>query len=62
MPEEALQAQVVEMIAELGLQEKMNSLASTLSGGQKRRLSVAMALMGDPKVVFLDEPTSGYVR
>lgn len=44
---------------EVGLEDCANRPCSKLSGGQKRRLNVAMALIGDPKVMFFDEPTSG---
>ena len=49
----------MEWLAKVGLTEKARSMASTLSGGQKRRLSVAMSLIGDPNVIYLDEPTTG---
>jgi len=43
----------------LRLEEKRNSLSASLSGGQKRKLSLGCALIGGTKVVILDEPTSG---
>ena len=47
------------MISEFGLGEYAEKLATTLSGGWKRKLSIAMALISEPKVLFLDEPTLG---
>jgi hypothetical protein len=46
-------------IAEIQLEAATNQRSGSLSGGQKRRLSLAIALIGDSKVIFLDEPTSG---
>eukprot|EP00644_Phytophthora_capsici_P000540 jgi/Phyca11/99790/e_gw1.4.680.1 len=54
-----LKEEVERMIREVGLVEKRKVTARDLSGGQKRKLSVALAFMGDSKLVFLDEPTSG---
>lgn len=46
-------------IKEFGLQEKENVLCKKLSGGQLRRVSIALAIIGEPKILFLDEPTLG---
>jgi ABC-2 type transport system ATP-binding protein len=51
---------VDEVIALVGLQGKANERIKTLSGGQKRRLDLGIALVGDPDLVFLDEPTTGF--
>jgi ABC-2 type transport system ATP-binding protein len=51
---------VDETVRLVGLTEKADARTSTLSGGQKRRLDVALALIGDPELLFLDEPTTGF--
>jgi ABC-2 type transport system ATP-binding protein len=51
---------VDEVVGLVGLGEAANRRTGTLSGGQSRRLDLALALVGDPEVVFLDEPTTGF--
>jgi ABC-2 type transport system ATP-binding protein len=51
---------VEETIELVGLSDKADARAGKLSGGQQRRLDVALALIGDPELVFLDEPTTGF--
>ncbi|KAF1324094.1 Atp-binding protein, partial [Globisporangium splendens] len=59
IPPSQLDEEVERMIKEVGLTEKRKTRSKDLSGGQKRKLSVAIAFVGDSKLVFLDEPTSG---
>ena len=56
---EKVVTRVKEVIATFGLEEVKNRKAKTLSGGWQRKLSIAMAVIGEPKVLFLDEPTLG---
>jgi len=51
---------VDEVIELIGLEEKRDSRARRLSGGQRRRLDLGLALIGDPELIFLDEPTTGF--
>ena len=51
---------VSETIEQVGLSEKVDARAGSLSGGQQRRLDVGLALIGDPDLLFLDEPTTGF--
>ena len=48
-----------QLLAEFGLDERSRGLTKELSGGQRQRLSVALAMVNDPELIFLDEPTTG---
>jgi len=56
-PEPLAADDVVELV---GLEEKRNARTGTLSGGQRRRLDLALGIAGNPELVFLDEPTTGF--
>src|SRR5712691_8500764 len=51
---------VGEVVELVGLAEKQDTRVKTLSGGQQRRLDLALGLVGDPEILFLDEPTTGF--
>jgi ABC-type multidrug transport system ATPase subunit len=62
MSHQEAEAKIDISIQDVALGEKSNTLSKALSGGMKRKLSVAIAFCGDSKTVLLDEPTSGMVR
>ena len=53
---------VAEVIELVGLGEKSNARVKTLSGGQQRRLDLGLGIIGNPELIFLDEPTTGFPR
>lgn len=59
LPEHEVDKAVQETLMDIDLKAKADTLAKKLSGGQKRKLSVGIALIGDPKIIFFDEPTAG---
>uniref|UniRef100_A0A0D6QSR9 ABC transporter domain-containing protein n=1 Tax=Araucaria cunninghamii TaxID=56994 RepID=A0A0D6QSR9_ARACU len=59
MPRSAIKSDAENLLAKVKLSDAAGIRAGSYSGGMKRRLSVAIALIGDPKLVFLDEPTTG---
>ncbi|KAM7538820.1 hypothetical protein Aperf_G00000051094 [Anoplocephala perfoliata] len=59
LSKEEVNSEINHFLDKLGLKQKAKELAKNLSGGQKRRLSLAAAFVGGSKIVFLDEPTAG---
>lgn len=59
IPKDKREAKIMEISTLLGLNSVINKKAGKLSGGWQRRLSIAMALISEPKILFLDEPTLG---
>ncbi|MCO5597008.1 hypothetical protein L7F22_051080 [Adiantum nelumboides] len=59
LPSSLEKQMATELLSQVRLEKDMNARAGSYSGGMKRRLSVAIALIGDPKIVYLDEPTTG---
>jgi ATP-binding cassette subfamily A (ABC1) protein 3 len=59
IPKDRIPDYIRALSAKVGIQSELDKKSNTLSGGNKRKLSLALAIAGDPKVIFLDEPTSG---
>ncbi len=59
VPGTVARERAVKLLSHMGLEEKRNKLAATLSGGMKRRMNVILALMHDPEILVFDEPEAG---
>lgn len=59
LPEKDLELEILKLLNDIGLNDKQDTLSKDLSGGQKRKLCTALSFIGDPPVIFLDEPTAG---
>lgn len=59
VPEELIEEQSVAILKRVDLEDVKNAQAGSFSGGMKRRLSVAISCIGNPRIIFFDEPTTG---
>ncbi len=59
LEKEEIKSQLENLIYLVGLEDRQNDRVETYSGGMKRRLMIARAMIGDPQILFLDEPTAG---
>ena len=59
VPNDEIEEKSNELLVQVGLEDVKDAQVSTYSGGMKRRLSVAISVIGDPRIIFMDEPTTG---
>lgn len=59
VPNDEIEEKSNELLAQVGIADVKDAQVSTYSGGMKRRLSVAISVIGDPRIIFMDEPTTG---
>lgn len=59
VPFDNIEESSIALLEQVGLEDVKNAQVSCYSGGMKRRLSVAISAIGNPKVIFFDEPTTG---
>ena len=59
IPNDEIEEKSNELLAQVGLEDVKDAQVCTYSGGMKRRLSVAISVIGDPRIIFMDEPTTG---
>lgn len=59
VPSSEIEDSCLKILNKVGLQEVTHAQVGTYSGGMKRRLSVAISVIGNPRIIFMDEPTTG---